>query len=98
MTTAVVDTTDTQGAPTSSSTAVPLSSLRHGAHARILAVSEEHSTQLAHRLADLGMEPGRVVEVGRRAPMGDPTVYRVASYSLSLRRRDAALVLVEEIA
>lgn len=97
MTTAVVDTTDTQGAPTSS-TAVPLSSLRHGAHARVLAVSEEHSTQLAHRLADLGMEPGRVVEVGRRAPMGDPTVYRVASYSLSLRRRDAALVLVEEIA
>lgn len=52
---------------------------------------------MAQRLADLGFEPGREVEVVRRAPLGDPTVYLIANYSVSLRRRDAALVVVEAL-
>lgn len=72
-----------------------LSELRRGQTARIASVSEERGTQLAHRLIDLGLEPGRRVHVGRRAPLGDPTVYHVADYQVSLRRRDAALVLIE---
>lgn len=83
-------------APTAEATrVVTLSTLRRGDRARVVMVSSDRSDQVARRLIDLGMEPGRVVEVGRRAPLGDPTVYRVADYSLSLRRRDAALVLVE---
>ena len=36
--------------------------------------------------------------MGRRAPLGDPTTYTVADYCLSLRRREAALVMVEVLA
>lgn len=72
-----------------------LSDLRRGQKARITSVSEERGAQLAHRLIDLGLEPGRSVQVGRRAPLGDPTVYHVADYQVSLRRRDAVLVLIE---
>lgn len=75
--------------------AVPLHLVRRGSRARVRALSEERGAQLARRLADLGLEPGREVEVRRAAPMGDPTVYRVAGYEVSLRRRDASLVLVD---
>lgn len=77
--------------------AVPLSALHRGARARITAISNSRGDALARRLADLGFEPGRQIEVGRRAPLGDPTVYHVADYELSLRRRDAALVSVEVV-
>ena len=76
----------------------PLSLLRRGQRGRVTTVTEERGTQLARRLVDLGLEPGREVLVGRRAPLGDPTTYTVADYSLSLRRRDAALVMVEVLA
>jgi len=93
-------------APTTASTipaehaasTVPLSTLCRGTRARITAVSASRGEALARRLADLGFEPGRRLEVGRRAPLGDPTVYHVADYEISLRRRDAALVSVEVVA
>lgn len=83
---------------TDAAVATELPSLRRGARARIHAVSTARDPQLARRLVDLGLEPGRCVEVVRRAPLGDPTVYRVADYELCLRRADASLVLVEVIA
>ena len=79
------------------STQQPLASLPRGARARITGISQDHGPQVAQRLADLGFEPGREVEVVRRAPLGDPTVYLIANYSVSLRRRDAALVVVEAL-
>ncbi|WP_136191926.1 MULTISPECIES: FeoA family protein [Actinomyces] len=93
-------------APTTASTTssgpaaliVPLPTLPRGTRARITAVCADRGEALARRLADLGFEPGRVIVVGRRAPLGDPTVYQVADYELSLRRRDAALVSVEVLA
>jgi len=33
----------------------------------------------------------------RRAPFGDPIAYLVRGYLLALRRKDAAMVLVEEL-
>lgn len=92
MSTVVVPNTANTG---SSPHATTLDSLGRGARARITAIRAERGEQLARRLADLGLEPGRDIEVGRRAPMGDPTTYRVADYTISLRRRDASLVEVE---
>lgn len=91
MSTALEQRTST--APTDAAT--ELSSLRRGTRARIRSVSTARGDRLARRLIDLGLEPGRPVEVVRRAPLGDPTVYRVADYELCLRRHDAALVQVE---
>nr|WP_235984833.1 FeoA family protein [Actinomyces trachealis] len=69
--------------------------MRRHTQATICTISNERGEQLAHRLADLGLEPGRTIEVRRRAPLGDPTLYRVAHYELSLRRHEADLVQVE---
>ena len=83
-------------APTAAGTR-PLSALRSGARARIAVVSPERGEHLARRLADLGFVAGQEVEVVRRAPLGDPVVYLVADYEICLRKRDAALVLTEEL-
>lgn len=47
------------------------------------------------RLLEMGLVPGTVVEVRRRAPLGDPIELRVRGYALSIRRAEAAGILVE---
>ena len=46
------------------------------------------------RLLAVGMVPGSVVEVLRRAPLQDPVEYRVKGIDYSIRARDAHLVEV----
>jgi Fe2+ transport system protein FeoA len=45
--------------------------------------------EVSHYLAHLGFLPGTRVEVLRRAPAGDPTVYRVDNVEVALRRDTA---------
>ncbi|MFT7521729.1 MAG: Fe2+ transport system protein FeoA [Kiritimatiellia bacterium] len=47
------------------------------------------------RLLELGLLPGTEVEHAGTAPLGDPVAYRIRGAVLSLRRRDARLILVE---
>ena len=49
---------------------------------------------IGERLLEMGMTPGAVVEVVRRAPFGDPLQVRLRGYLLALRRAQAALVRV----
>ena len=49
---------------------------------------------VARRLVDLGFWPGSQVTVVRRAPLADPTVYRLCGYRLALRRGEAMRVVV----
>ena len=51
--------------------------------------------ELQSRLYALGLYPGVVVDVLRRAPLGDPLQLRVGHSLLSIRRREALLVEVE---
>ena len=53
---------------------------------------------VGRRLESLGFIPGTRVEVGRRAPLGDPTVYRVRGADVAVRRDAARLVDVESLA
>ena len=46
------------------------------------------------RLLEMGLLPGTVVEVVRLAPLGDPMDLRVRGFHLSVRKQDAALLLV----
>jgi ferrous iron transport protein A len=46
------------------------------------------------RLAQLGFRSTAQVDVIRRAPLGDPTIYRVQDTELCLRRREAQLIVV----
>jgi len=63
-----------------------LAVLRRGGHAEIVGVDTSCGPVVARRLLDLGFVPGARIEHIRRAPLGDPTVYRVADYEIALRR------------
>ena len=47
------------------------------------------------RIAEMGMLPGALVEVVRVAPLGDPIDVKVRGYHLSLRKAEAAGVVVD---
>jgi len=49
---------------------------------------------IARRLNDLGIRRGVQIEVIRRAPLGDPTVFELCGYQLCLRRTESARVRV----
>ena len=81
------------------STHTCLSDLRLGTSARVIALQEDTAEDpISQRLSNLGFVPGRTVTPLRRAPLGDPVVYRVADYELCLRRHEARIVRVETIA
>ena len=52
---------------------------------------------LRKRLLDMGLVPGAEISVVRVAPLGDPVEYMVKGYRLSLRRTEAAHVMVERL-
>ncbi|OBG65713.1 MULTISPECIES: FeoA family protein [unclassified Mycobacterium] len=72
-----------------------LAHLTPGQRARIVGVAPAASPVVAGRLRQLGFRPSSDVEVIRRAPMGDPTIYRVQDTELCLRRREARLIQVD---
>jgi len=61
---------------------------------KVLQISE---SPLKQRLMSMGMIPGTKVTVLRSAPMGDPIAIGIRSYNLAMRRKDAALITVEQI-
>ena len=76
-----------------------LSDLRVGTTSRVVGLVEDTASgPIIRRLSNLGFVPGRVVTPLRRAPLGDPVVYRVADYELCLRRQEARMVQVEVLA
>jgi len=78
------------------STHTCLSDLRLGTSARVIGLQEDTvEDPISQRLSNLGFVPGRTVTPLRRAPLGDPVVYRVADYELCLRRTEAHMVQVE---
>ncbi len=70
-----------------------LADLGVGDRALVRRVTGEVS--LRRRLLELGVLPGTRLEIVRIAPLGDPIEVRLRGYSLSMRREDARIVLVE---
>lgn len=66
--------------------------LPRGRRARLVALAVDAG--LAHRLEALGLQPGRVVQVLRRAPWYGPIHLQVGMTELMLRRRDACRIQV----
>lgn len=52
---------------------------------------------VARRLMEMGVLPGTPLVVIRRAPLGDPIVLRLRGYSLSIRRQEAAGVVLSDV-
>ena len=69
---------------------VPLSRVRPGRRAVV------RGGPSYRRMLDLGLVPGTVVEVVRRAPLGDPVQLSLRGFYLAVRRDEAARILVRE--
>jgi len=70
-----------------------LASLKPGDRGRITALLGEPSVR--HRLLELGLTRGTIVEMIRVAPLGDPIELQLRGYRLSVRKAEAGVVLLE---
>lgn len=94
--TTVHSTDEFAGRPDATGT-LTLDQLEVGRTGRVLAVGGDRGDlgrRLADRLGALGVLPGTAIRALRRAPLGDPVVYRVCDFDLCLRDAQAALVTV----
>ena len=64
-----------------------------GESGRVLSVAGEGA--LRQRILDMGLTKGAVVTIRKVAPLGDPLEITVRGYELSLRKREAACIVVE---
>ncbi len=69
-----------------------LDELEVGACGTVVAV--EGDTEVRRRLLEMGFCNGAVVEVIRRAPLGDPIQFRLRGYHLSLRNEQARCIRI----
>ncbi|MGB3617441.1 MAG: FeoA family protein [Catalinimonas sp.] len=66
--------------------------LRVGEAARVRGFSD---AELSLKLLEMGCLPGSSVYLCRRAPLGCPLYLRVQDYHLSIRKADAATILLD---
>lgn len=74
---------------------IPLSKLKKGQRAIIVHVGGRGAVK--RRMMDMGVVPGSEISVVRVAPFGDPIEFNVKGYSLSLRKSEAANIVVEYV-
>ncbi|MDB6126554.1 MAG: FeoA family protein [Verrucomicrobia bacterium] len=72
---------------------VKLSDLAVGATAVVREFPQQNPAFV--RLREMGLIPGTTLTLVRAAPLGDPIEIKLRGYHLSLRKADAAHVLVE---
>lgn len=51
---------------------------------------------LKQRLMDMGITPGAKVIVRKFAPLGDPMELNIRGYELSIRKKDASIIEIQE--
>lgn len=49
------------------------------------------------KLLAMGLTPGTVFTITRFAPMGDPVEIKLRGFSLSLRKNEASMLMIEKI-
>ncbi len=74
---------------------IKLSEIQPGERGAIESI--EAAGTIRRRLLDMGATPGTVVEVERVAPMGDPIDVKIKGYHLSLRKEEAAGIVLKKI-
>ena len=73
-----------------------LSEVAVGESAVVASIELPHDVE--DHLAHLGFLPEATIEVLRRAPAGDPTVYRIEGAEIALRRETACHIRVHHTA
>jgi ferrous iron transport protein A len=75
--------------------AITLNKLIPGQSATVVRISGKGP--IRRRYMEMGFVRGERVVVKRTAPLGDPIEYLVKGYHLSLRRKDAAQIFVDQV-
>ena len=75
--------------------AVNLADLKKGESGIIVSVNSV--PKMKRHLADMGVTPGSIVTLKRRAPLGDPLLFIVMDYRLSIRKSEAQNIIIEKI-
>ena len=70
--------------------------LKQGLSARITGFAQGRSVY-RQRLLALGLVPNTVIQLMHIAPLGDPITIHVRGASLSLRKQEAAILLLEPV-
>ena len=70
-----------------------LSEFSIGETGRVTAVSGEG--KIRRRLFDMGVTPGAEILLRKKAPLGDPIEVTIRGYELTLRKTEAACVMME---
>ena len=60
--------------------------------AMVLRIGVEGRTK--RRLVEMGLTPGTIITISKRAPLGDPIEISLRGYELTLRKEDAAKIEV----
>ncbi|MFW6303384.1 MAG: DtxR family transcriptional regulator [Candidatus Sumerlaeota bacterium] len=74
---------------------VSLKDMRSGEKGRIAKVGGRNRAN--RRIAEMGIGAGAVIEVERVAPLGDPMEVKIKGYHLSLRKEEAAQIMVDPL-
>lgn len=88
-------TCDKEGIEMPVMTDIRLSNLPVGGKAIVKKIDSTGS--IKKRILEMGLTVGTVVEIKGTAPMGDPIDVGVKGYHLSLRKKEASLVLVDPV-
>lgn len=58
-------------------------------------IKVEGEGRIRRRLFDMGVTPGAKVVFVKKAPLGDPIEIKIRGYDLTLRKEEAALVIIQ---
>jgi len=73
-----------------------VSQLQPGSKGTVVRLEGESSLRL--HLLEMGFTTGAEIEFIRQAPLGDPVDLRLRGYRLSLRRAEAAMIIINPVA
>lgn len=73
----------------------PLRTLSPGQQAEIVRVTV--NGPLGRRIRDMGLVPGRVIQVIGKAPLRDPVELKLTDFNLTLRNKEADHILVKPV-
>lgn len=71
-----------------------LSDIKVGETVKVLKVSGEGI--IKRRIMDMGITSGVEIFIRKTAPLGDPIELFVRGYELTIRKKDASMIIVEE--
>lgn len=89
-----LETRDSEIAPMATTAHDSLADVEPGRTVKVIGITVRGN--LKKRLTEMGLTRGAEVTVERVAPLGDPLDVRVRGYHLSLRKEEAAKVLVKD--